>query len=67
MFKKRYSDRYADCPGVGKITDEMVAKYVRNHTHWWDRLDYRKIIDAAQKSEAPCEKRVPYNRNPSIP
>lgn len=46
MFKKRYSDRYADCPGVGKITDEMVAKYVRNHTHWWDRLDYRKIIDA---------------------
>lgn len=46
LFKKRYSDRYADCPGVGKITDEMVAKYVRNHTHWWDRLDYRKIIDA---------------------
>ena len=46
LFKKRYSDGYADYPGVGKITDEMVAKYVRNHTHWWDRLDYHKISDA---------------------
>lgn len=47
LFKKRYSDGYADYPGVGKITDEMVAKYVRNHTHWWNRLDYHKISDAS--------------------
>lgn len=46
LFKKRYSDGYADFPGVGRITAEMVAKYVRNHTHWWDRLDCHKISDA---------------------
>ncbi len=48
MFGRKYSTGYADYPGVGKITDEMVAKYVRLHTHWWDRLDYHKISDASQ-------------------
>lgn len=26
-------------PGVGTITDEEVANFVKEHTHWWDRLD----------------------------
>ena len=39
MFKKlknRYSKGWADYPGVGRIYDKDVAKYVRQHTHWWD-------------------------------
>ncbi|MGN1368076.1 MAG: hypothetical protein ACI4WX_04345 [Aristaeellaceae bacterium] len=48
MLKRKYSTGYADYPGVGRITDEMIAKYVRLHTHWWDRLDYHKVSDASQ-------------------
>lgn len=49
MFgKSRYSTGYADYPGVGRITDGMIAKFIRQHTHWWDRLDYHKISDASQ-------------------
>lgn len=46
LFKKRYSDGYAEYPGVGKITDEAVAKFAKDHLHWWDRLDYHKVSDA---------------------
>ena len=46
MLKRKYSTGYVDYPGVGRITDEMIAKYVRKHTHWWDRLDYHKVSDA---------------------
>lgn len=35
-----------DYPGVGIITDLEVAKLVRKHTHWWDRLNYHKMTDA---------------------
>ena len=44
----RYSTGWADYPGVGRIYDTDVAKYVRRHTHWWDRLDYHKMCDCAQ-------------------
>lgn len=48
MFKKKkYSEGYIDYPGVGIITDEDVAKMVKDHTHWWDRLDYHKVSDAS--------------------
>ena len=48
MFGRKYSTCYSMYPGVGKITDEMIAAYVKKHTHWWDRLDYHKISDASQ-------------------
>ena len=44
---KKYSDNYIDYPGVGIITDEQVAKFVREHTHWWERLDYHRMTDCA--------------------
>lgn len=51
-FMKKHSNRYstgwADYPGAGRIYDTDVAKYVRKHTHWWDRLDYHKMCDCAQ-------------------
>lgn len=51
-FKKRkYSDNYIDYPGVGKITDEEVAKFVKEHTHFWDRFDYHKMSDAALEAQ----------------
>lgn len=46
-FKRKYSEGYIDYPGVGIITDEDVAKMVKDHTHWWDRLDYHKVSDAS--------------------
>lgn len=48
MAKRRYSDGWADYPGVGKITDRQVAAFVKKHTHWWDRLDYHFMCDCAQ-------------------
>lgn len=48
MLKRKYSTGYMVYPGVGKVTDEMIAEYVHQHTHWWDRLDYHKISDASQ-------------------
>ena len=45
---KRYSDCWADYPGVCKIYDADIAKFVKKHTHWWDRLDYHKMCDCAQ-------------------
>lgn len=50
MFKlkrKPYSDNCIDYPGVGIITDEDVAKFVKEHTHWWTRLNYHRMTDAA--------------------
>lgn len=46
--KSRYSEGWADYPGVGRIYDADVAKFVKKHTHWWDRLDYHKMCDCAQ-------------------
>ena len=40
-----YSNAYIDYPGVGIITDEDVYKLVRAHTHWWDRLNYKHMVD----------------------
>lgn len=37
---RKYSDCQIDYPGVGIITDEQVAKFVKEHTHWWERFDY---------------------------
>ena len=44
----KYSEAYSEYPGVGKITDKQIAEFVRQHTHWWDRLDYHKVSDASQ-------------------
>ena len=49
--KSKYSKNYIDYPGVGIITDEEVAKFVKQHTHWWDRLNYHKMTDAALEAE----------------
>lgn len=52
MFKKRYSKGYSVYPEVGKVTDEEVFKYVKEHMYWWDKLDYHKVCDAT--IEAYC-------------
>ena len=49
--KSRYSTNYIDYPGVGIITDEDVAKFVKQHTHWWDRLNYHKMTDSAIEAQ----------------
>ena len=41
-----YWDGWIDYPGVGIITDEQVAKFVKQHTHLLDRLNYRKMVHA---------------------
>jgi hypothetical protein len=41
----KYSESWIDYPGVGKITDEDVRKFVREHTHWWQRLNYKHMVD----------------------
>lgn len=51
LKKKEYSKNDIDYPGVGIITDEMVAKLVRKHTHWWQRLDYHRMTDAALEAQ----------------
>lgn len=48
MFNRKYSNGSCDFGNGVVITDEQIAKFVRQHTHWWDRLDYHKICDAAQ-------------------
>ena len=42
----QWKDGYIDYPGVGRITDKMVSKYVKDHTHIWDRFNYDKMIRA---------------------
>ncbi len=51
--KKRYkySTNWIDYPGVGKITDGMVAELVRKHTHWWQRLNYHRMTDAGLEAQ----------------
>ena len=44
-MKRKYSENNIDYSGVGIITDEQVAKYVKEHTHWWERLDYHRVSD----------------------
>ena len=43
----RYSDNQIDYPGVGIITDEQVASFVKEHSHWWERLNYHRMCDYA--------------------
>lgn len=33
------------------ITDEDVAKFVREHTHWYDRLNWHKMSDAGLEAQ----------------
>lgn len=48
MFnKKEYSDGNIDYPGVGIISDNDVANFVKEHTHWWERLDAHWVSDCA--------------------
>ena len=49
--KKKYSDNYIDYPGVGIITDEDVAKFVKQHTRFFDRFNYHKMSDAALEAQ----------------
>ena len=65
---EKKSERYSD---VGYsfqdvyFTDMDVAKYIKQHTHWWDRLDYHFVADCTQEAflilsghiYAPLEKR----------
>ena len=48
MFNRKYSTGSCTFENGLTITDEQIAKFVRQHTHWWDRLDYHKMCDAAQ-------------------
>lgn len=48
MFHRKYSTMSSDFSDGIKVTDEDIAKYVKKHTHWWDRLDYHKVSDASQ-------------------
>ena len=47
MFKRKYSEGWIDYPGVERFTDGDVAKLIKDHTHWWDRLDYHKVSDCS--------------------
>lgn len=49
--KSKYSENYVVYPDVGIITDEMVAKLVREHTHWWQRLNYHHMTDAGLEAQ----------------
>lgn len=52
------------------VSDKDVAKYLRQHTHWWDRLDYHFIADCAHEvflilsghCAAPLEKNWKFGR-----
>ena len=44
-MSKPYSKGEIDYPEVGIITDEETAKFVKEHTHWWERLNYHRISD----------------------
>lgn len=48
MFGRKYSTGKATYDDGLVVTDEMVANFVRAHTHWWDRFDYHFICDVAQ-------------------
>lgn len=50
--KARYSDGKTTFADGLVVTDHEVAAFVKKHSHWWDRLDYHKMCDAA--SEAFC-------------
>lgn len=71
IYKKpKYSNWITGYPNQ-KIyfTDMEVAKLVRAHTHWWDRLNYHKMCDAGHfakdilcgKIEAPAKKNWTFN------
>lgn len=48
LFKRNYSTGYCKFDNGVVVTDEQIAKFVRQHTHWWDRLDYHMVCDCAQ-------------------
>lgn len=48
--KNKYSDNWIIYDGV-KITDMDVAKFVREHTHWYDRLNWHKMSDAGIEAQ----------------
>lgn len=47
---RRYSSSWADAPRTGKVTDAMIANYVKKHTHWWDRLDTHFVSDCVMQA-----------------
>ena len=48
---RKLGDGEIHYPGVGIITDEDVYKYVKKHTHWWDRLDPEFVARATLLSQ----------------
>ena len=50
-MKRKYSECNIDYPGVGIITDEQVAKLVKEHTHWWERFDWHRVSDCALSAQ----------------
>lgn len=45
--KSRYSDGFCTFQDGLKVTDKQVAKYVKDHTTFWQRLDYHLMCDYA--------------------
>lgn len=49
---ERYNlDGYSIQMRTGKVYDYEIAKLVREHTHWWDRLDAHFICDCALEAQ----------------
>lgn len=47
IWAERYSDSYADYPGVGKVHAKDVAEFTKQHLRFIDRFDTRKVVEAA--------------------
>ena len=51
VWPERYGDNWADYPGVGKVYDKDVANFAKRHLRLIDRLDVRKVTEAAIMSQ----------------
>lgn len=47
MFGRKYSENSAQFSDGQVITDKQIAKFVKNHTTWLQRLDYHFVSDCA--------------------
>lgn len=41
----KYSDGYGNRLGIGNVTEQQIAEYIRQNTDKWDRLGYYKASD----------------------
>lgn len=47
MFGRKYSENGAKFGDGRVITDKQIAKFVKDHTTWLQRLDYHFVSDCA--------------------